>query len=149
MSSNPNIKPSNQAVLVATIDPDASTAATHTSDWVNMGTFEAIQAILLAGILGTGATIDFKLEQATDDSGTGAKDIAGKAIAQFTKASNDDDQAIINCRSDEVDTENNFTHVRCSMTVAGATSDSAALILGHYSRYNPATDLDSVVEVIG
>ena len=35
------------------------------------------------GLLGTAATLDAKLRQATDATGTGAKDIAGKAIAQI------------------------------------------------------------------
>ena len=148
---NQNIKPSNDAVLVAVIDPDLNTAATLETDWISMGLFEAIQAIIMAGTLGTNATLDAKLEQATDSSGTGAKDISGKAITQLTQAGTDesDQQAIINCRSDELDVANSFNHVRLSMTVAVASSDSAALVLGHYARYQPATDATTVAEVVG
>lgn len=147
--SNPNILPSNDAVLIEVIDPDLNTAATYTTGWVHMGTFEAIQAIVMAGALGASATLDAKLEQATDGSGTGAKDIAGKAITQLTQAGGDDDkQAIINCRSDELDVNNNFDYVRLSMTVATASSDSAAVVLGHYARYQPQADVATVAEVI-
>ena len=146
---NPNIKPSDEAVLVGVIDPDLNTAATYTTGWINMGLFEAIQAIILAGALGTSATLDAKLQQATDSSGTGAKDISGKAITQLTEAGGDSDkQAIINCRSDELDVNNGFSHVRLSMTVATASSDSGAVVLGHHARYQPATDIASVAEVI-
>lgn len=146
---NPNIKPSDEAVLVGVIDPDLNTAATYTTDWINMGLFEAIQAIILAGALGTSATLDAKLQQATDASGTGVKDITGKAITQLTEAGTDSDkQAIINCRSDELDVNNGFSHVRLSMTVAVASSDSAVIVLGHHARYQPATDLATVDEVI-
>jgi hypothetical protein len=146
---NPNILPSNQAVLAGIIDPDAYTAATYTTGWVSMVTYDAIQAIVMAGTLGSSATIDAKLQQASDGSGTGAKDITGKAITQLTQASTDDDkQAIINCRADELDRDNNFTHVRLSVTVATATSDMGGLILGHNARYQPATDLASVDEVV-
>lgn len=146
---NPNIKPSDEAVLVGVIDPDLNTAATYTTGWINMGLFEAIQAIILAGALGTSATLDAKLQQATDASGTGVKDITGKAITQLTEAGTDSDkQAIINCHSDELDVNNGFSHVRLSMTVATASSDSGAVVLGHHARYQPATDIASVAEVI-
>lgn len=147
---NPNILPSNEAVLVGVIDPDLNTAATYTTGWINMGLFETIQAIIMAGALGTNATLDAKLEQATDSGGSGAKDISGKAITQLTQAGTDDSnkQAIINCRSDELDVNNGFSHVRLSMTVATASSDSGAVVLGHHARYQPATDIASVAEVI-
>lgn len=144
-----NRLPSDQAVVAAVIDPDVLTAATHSSGWVHMGTFEAIQAIVMAGTLGSSATLDAKLEQATDSSGTGAKDISGKAITQLTQAGTDSDkQAIINCRSEELDVANGFDYVRLSITVATASSDGAGIILGHYPRYAPATDATTVDEVV-
>jgi len=146
---NPNILPSNNAVLAGIIDPDAYAASTVTSGWVSLVTYEAIQAIVMAGTLGSSATLDAKLEQASDSGGTGAKDITGKSITQLTQAGTDSDkQAIINCRSDELDVANGFTHVRLSMTIGTATSDAGGLILGHYARYQPATDLASVDEVV-
>lgn len=147
---NPNIKPSNDAVLAGVIDPDLNTAGAVSTGWVNMGQFDAIQAIVMAGTLGTNATLDAKLQQASDASGTGVKDISGKAITQLTQAGTDesDKQAIINCRSDELDVANGFCYVRLTMTVAVASSDSAAVVLGHYARYQPAADVASVAEVV-
>lgn len=147
--SNPNILPSNRATLAAVIDPDAIAASTVTSGWVSMVDFHTIQAIVLAGTLGSSATLDAKLEQATDGSGTGAKDISGKAITQLTQAGSDSDkQAIINCRADELDVTNSFTHVRLSLTVGTATSDAGGLILGHNGRYQPVDDVSTVDEVV-
>ncbi len=147
---NPNIKPSDRAVLVGVIDPDLNAAGTLTTGWINMGLFESIMAIIFAGALGTSATLDAKLEQATDSSGTGAKDISGKAITQLTEAGTDSDkQAIINCRSDELDVNNSFCYVRLSMTVAVASSDSCAAVLGLDARYQPAADATTVAEVVG
>ena len=146
---NPNILPSKNAVLAGVIDPDLHPAGTYTTGWIDMSEFEAIQAVVMAGALGTSATLDAKLEQATDASGTGAKDIAGKSITQLTEAGGDSNkQAIINCRSDELDVNNGFTHVRLSMTVAVASSDSAAAVLGHYARYQPAAPVSSVAETV-
>lgn len=144
---NPNIKPSNQVTLAGVIDPDLNTADTYTCDWIPMSLFGAIQAIILAGALGTSATLDAKLEQATDYSGTGAKDVTGKAITQLTEAGGDSGKhVIINCRADELDVNNNFNHVRLSMTVAVASSDSAALVLGHNARYSLGDFADEVVD---
>lgn len=143
MQANVNLKPSDQAAVVGVIDPDAYAASTVTSAWIDMADFEAIMAIVMAGDLGTSATLDAKLEQATDGSGTGAKDISGKAITQLTQAGTDSNkQAIINCRASELDIANDFTHVRLSMTVATATSDAGAIVLGLYPHYGPASDND-------
>lgn len=145
-----NALPSEGAALLATVDPDVLTAAAHSSDWVDMAKFDQIMAIVLAGALGVSATMDAKLEQATDGSGSGVKDIAGKAITQLTQAGSDDDkQAIINLRGEELDLENGFTHVRLTITVATASSDGAGLVLGFGPRYLPAEDdLASVAEIV-
>lgn len=144
---NYNVPLSNQVQVAATIDPDAYTAAAYTSDWVSMATYNRVMAVVMAGTLGSSATLDAKLQEATDGSGTGNQDIAGKAITQLTEAGTDSDkQAIIECRADEL--TDGFTHVALVMTVATATSDAGALILGALARNEPATDLASVDEIV-
>jgi len=142
---------SESAGIVAVIDPDANAAGALTSAWVDMGDWETIQAIILNGTMGTSGTLDAKLQQATDSSGTSAKDISGKAITQLTDAGTDSDkQAVINCTGAELDVAGGFTHVALVMTTAVATGDSAGLILGHNPRNGPATDndLSTVDEVV-
>ncbi len=135
--------PSEMAALVATIDPDATTASTVTSDWVDMSDFETILAIVLAGELGASATVDAKIEQATDSSGSGAKDVTSSDITQLTQAGSDSDkQVLIQLRSSDLDVAGGFDFVRLSITVATATSDMAGLILGFHPRYAPASDRD-------
>lgn len=149
MGANPNILPSSRQVMIGVIDPDANAAGALSTVWFSMADSETIQAIVMAGTLGTSATLDAKLEQAQDSSGTGAKDITGKAITQLTQAGGDSDkQAIINLRSEELDVEGAFTHARLTMTTAVATSDSAAIVLGANARYQPLADLASVDEVV-
>lgn len=142
----------SEAVAVgATIDPDVYTAAAYTSDYMSMGDFENAMAIIMAGTLGASATLDAKLVQATDSSGTGSKDITGKAITQLTQAGTDSDkQAIINCRSEELDIDNGFDHIAITMTVGTATSDAGAILLGSNARFGPASDNDlaSVDEIV-
>ena len=83
--ANANLLPSQHAAVVAAIDPDAYTAGTQTTGWIDMAEFEAVMFLIMAGILGASATLDAKVEQATDGAGAGAKDITGKAITQLTK----------------------------------------------------------------
>lgn len=145
---NPNIKPNERATLIGVIDPDANAAATYLTGAIDLGNFESCMAIVMAGTLGTNATIDAKLVQATTSGGV-YKDVTGKAITQLTDAGTDSDkQAIINCRSDELDVANGYRYVKLSMTVATATSDSGAILLGFDARYQPATDATTVDEIV-
>lgn len=142
--SNANLLPSQQSAVLACIDPDVTAASTVLSGYCSLVDFESVMAIVMAGTLGASATVDAKLVQATDSSGTGVKDITGKAITQLTQAGTDSDkQAIINCCADELDVDNGFTHVALSITVAVATSDVGGLVLGFYPSYGPASDADN------
>lgn len=145
------ILPTDEAAVVATIDPDAYTASTVVSDYVDMRKFRAIQAIVMAGALGTNATLDAKLVEATDASGTGAQDITGKSITQLTEAGTDSDkQAIINLHSEELDIADGYCFVALSMTVGTATSDAGGIIIGHAPVTIPASsnDLSTVDEIV-
>lgn len=148
---NGNIKPSDRAAVVGVIDPDANAAGAASTGWVDASTFHSFLAIIMAGTLGASATLDAKLEQATDGSGTGVKDVTGKAITQLTQAGTDSDkQALINLFSDELDINNGFTHVRLTMTTGVATSDSGALLLGLDPRNDiaSANDAATVDEIV-
>ena len=136
-----NAKGSEKVALAAVIDPDVSPAAAYTSDYVDAGQFESMMAIIKAGTLGSSATLDAKLVQATDSSGTGVKDITGKAITQMTQAGTDqsDTQATIDVRAEELDMDNGFTHVALIITIGTATSDACGEILGFNSRSLSAT----------
>lgn len=135
--------PSENVAISGVIDPDANAAGAITSTYVDMGKFESALAIILAGTLGTSGTLDAKLVQATDSSGTGVKDITGKAITQLTQAGTDSDkQALINVRAEDLDTDNGFNHVAIILTTATATSDSAAVLVGCNPRFSPASDND-------
>lgn len=146
-----NTIPSDRLAVVGSIDPDAYTASTVTSGWIAAANFERFMAVVMAGTLGSSATLDAKLEQASDGSGTGAKDVTGKAIAQLTQAGTDSDkQAVINLNAEELDIDNGFTHFRLSMTVGTATSDAGAIVIALDPRYAPASDNDaaSVDEIV-
>ena len=147
---NMNALPSEQAAVVATIDPDAYAASTVLSDAIDMADFESIMAIIMAGTLVTNATLDAKLTQATTSGGT-YKDITGKAITQLTEAGTDSDkQAIINCRREDLDIDNGYRYVKLSLTLATAGGDAGAAVLGFSPAVQPASDNDlaSVDEIV-
>ncbi len=145
-----NVLPSEQAGLVATIDPDAYTASAYNSDWVDMADFEMLMAVVMAGTLGSSATLDGKLQEATTSGGAGSKDISSKAITQLVKATDDDKQAIINIRGAELDVAGGFRFVRLVMTIGTATSDAGAVLFGFGAKHGPASDNDlaSVAEIV-
>jgi len=146
---NPNILPSDRARVMGVIDPDVTVASTVATGWIAAEEYANFMSVVMGGTLGASATLDAKLEQATSSGGAGAKDITGKLITQLTQAGTDSDkQAIINLRPDELDTANDFTHFRLSVTVAVATSDVAAIVFGFDARYEPETDATSVDEIV-
>lgn len=147
---NPNIKASDQARIVGVIDPDATAAGAVSTGWIAAADFANFEAIAMAGTLGTNATFDAKLEQATNSSGAGVKDISGKAITQLTQAGTDesDQQAVINLRPDELDTTNSFTHFRLTITVGTATSDAGGIVIATDPRYSNVADATTVAEIV-
>lgn len=151
MSGMVNLKASEQVAVVGNIDPDAYAAGAVSSGWIDASKFHNFLALVQAGDLGTSATLDGKLEQASDSSGTGAKDITGKAITQLTQAGTDSNkQAEINLRPEELDVEGGFTHFRLTMTVATATSDAGGVVLGVNPRdgFASANDASTVDEIV-
>lgn len=144
---NPNVLLSDQVRVVGVIDPDATAAGAVSTGWIAASEFARFMAIAMAGTLGTSATLDAKIEEATDSSGTGAQDLSGKAITQLTDAGSDSDkQAIINVHPEDL--SSGFTHFRLTMTVATATSDCGGIVLGADARFEPETDATTVDEIV-
>ena len=146
----PNAKGSELFSVLATIDPASQAVGTLTTGWISAGNHHTLLALVQSGVLGTGATLDAKLQQATDASGTGAKDVTGKAITQIVKATGDNKQALINLRPDDLDVTNGYAYVRLSVTVAVAASLTAAQLLGFNPRFAPgdASNQAAVAQVV-
>ena len=146
-----NAKFGEKNAILGAINSAAVAAGTVVSTWVPVRDFHSIAAILSIGTMGASGTIDAKLRQATDSSGTGAKDVTGKAITQIVKASGDNVQALLEVRGDELDGANGFGFVALSVTVGTATSQLAATLIGHNPRFAPASAANpaSVVQIVG
>ena len=146
----PNSKASEMLAVLATIDPATQAAGAVSTGWVSVANYLGFLALVQTGVLGTSATVDAKLQQALDSSGTGAKDISGKAITQIVKATGDNKQVLVNVKPEELDTVNGFGFVRVTVTVGVATSITSAQLLGVNPRYAPADvgNQAAVVQVI-
>ena len=134
----PNAKASEMLAILATIDPASQGAGSLNTGWVSVANHLGFLALVQTGVLGTSATVDAKLQQALDSSGTGAKDITGRAIIQIVKANGDNKQALINLKPEDLDTVNGFGFVRVTVTVGVAASITSAQWLGVNPRYAPA-----------
>lgn len=134
----PNSKASEMLAILATIDPASQAAGAVSTGWVPVANYLGFLAVVHTGVLGTSATVDAKLQQATDASGTGAKDVPDKALAQIVKATGDNKQALINFRPEDLDTVNGFGFVRVTLTVGAAASITSAQLIGVNPRFAPA-----------
>jgi hypothetical protein len=146
-----NLNPSARVGVVGVVDPDAYAAGTYTTGWIDMQDYFAVMGVVLAGDLVATATLDAKFEQATDGSGTGAKDVTGSAITQLTQAGSDSNkQVAINLRQADLDRNNGFRYVRLSLTLGTAGGDVAAAVVALDIRYGAATanDAATVDEVV-
>jgi len=138
-----NLKPSQRASIIGAIPPQ-SAAAVQVSGWLDVTTFHNLMAVVQLGTIGAAATVDAKIQQATSNAGAGAKDVAGKAIVQFTKANTDDNkQALINLKHEDLDIANGFKFVQLSITPAVAATLIAGTVYGFDPRYGQATDNDA------
>lgn len=145
-----NTKLSEKIAVLAALSPAAVAPSTVVTAFVPVANFHSISALIQTGVLGAAATLDAKLRQATDAAGTGAKDVAGKAIAQILKATGDNIQASIELRSEDLDSTGGFAFVGLSLTVGVAASLVSAQLVGSNTRYAPASAFNaaSVVQVI-
>lgn len=146
----PNAKGSELLAILTTLDPSNQAAGAITTGWISVANHHGLLAVIQTGVLGTGATVDAKFQQAQDASGTGAKDITGKAISQIVKATGDNKQALINVKPEDLDTVSGFGFVRLSVTVGVAASQTAAQVLGINARELPASTANqaAVVQIV-
>jgi hypothetical protein len=138
--SGPALLPSQRVAVVGAVAPQ-SVAAVQVSGWIDATTFHNYMALVQLGAIGAAATVDAKFQQATSNAGAGAKDVAGKAIVQFTKANADDNkQAVINLKQEDLDFNNGFKWFQLSITPAVAASLIGGTVFGVDPRYGFASD---------
>jgi hypothetical protein len=140
-------KLSQKLAIVQTINPVSVSASTVNMTGISMAQHRKLMFILQTGVLGASATVDFKLQSSATSGGTYA-DISGKSITQLVKASNDNNQAVIEIQASELPAGQPF--VRGVYTVGTAASILSGVVLGSNERYEPASDYNQagVVQVV-
>lgn len=136
--------------VVATIDPDAYTAAAYTTDVIDMQNWREVVFIVQSGDLGASATLDFLVKGDTASGGSFSTTITGKTMTQYTQAGTDSDkQTLVRVTAEEAAAQG-FRYIRGTMTVGTATSDCGVIALGMGCRYQPVEnfDLASVDEMV-
>lgn len=146
-----NVKATEQVALLGAIVPSSQAAGTANTGWLSAAQFQKFLAVVQAGAMGSGGTIDAKIQQATDASGTNAKDITGKAITELAAAGGGNVQVEINLDAQELDANGAFNFIQLSITTASAASGTAGLVFGFLPRYGPASDFNaaSVAQIVG
>jgi hypothetical protein len=66
----PNAKGSERLAVLASIDPSNQAAGVAASAWVALNAHHTLLAMIETGAMANGSTVDAKLQQATDATGT-------------------------------------------------------------------------------
>ena len=113
------------------------------TSWFSVADYHRIVVIVFAGTL-TG-TLDAAVWQATNVAGGSAKILTGKAITQLA-ATEDEEIAAIEIRTEEMDVDGGFDCLRVQ-TTSSAVNVYAVLVFGFEPRYGEVgtTEWDEVV----
>lgn len=141
-----------EVAVVATIDPDAYGTGDQTSDIVDMRYWREISIIVMAGTLGTAATLDIAVSSSAASNMGSPTVLTGKSITALTEAGTDSDkQALVRITQEEVGANGvDHRYVQVTATLTAATSDYGVVVLGSPARYMPVDgfDLSSVDELV-
>ena len=138
-----NEKLSEAVAVLAVIPPSAQAPGVVFGPWIELNEADRLLAILQVGTFGANATVDASIAQAQDAKGTNAKPVgAGKAVA-LTAAMGNDVQATIDVATADLDAANGFAFVQLGVSVGVAATETAAVILGGSSRYEPASGFNA------
>ena len=124
--------PSENIALLAAAEGDTA--------WVHVGDYRRLMAIVAVNGAAS-ADLNVKIEQASDASGTGAADVADKAVTTVLQADAADAQVIINVhRDNDLVDEKPFVRI--------TASEGSALLLGCEPRHAPVSHAASVEQVV-
>ena len=117
---------------------DSLGVGTTNGTWVLMENYHRAWLYVDVGDMSAGASFDVKLQEATDNIGTGVQDITGKAITQLLQASgHGDDWLCIELQTEEMDAANNYDWLRYQVYVGGAAVECSVSLFGADTRYSP------------
>lgn len=141
MFSNLNL--SSRIAMLGGVSPRAAAVGTVSTPWLDMQMLFAVMVLISIGAFGNAATVDAQIEQATDGNGANAKPIPGSQITQLVAAGGNDRQAQIDLRQEDFDKNAGLRFFRVTVTVGGAATQLAAMVLGTDFRAGNGTSNDA------
>ena len=123
------------------------TNAQNNSGWLSMKDFARVMAYVEIGTWNSGDDLDeCRLQQATDSSGTSAKDLTTDASGGNYDTDNpvdaDGDFVVLEARAEDLDTTNGFDHVRLYVAEGGNSGvDNVAGVLIRYGSAYPKKEV--------
>lgn len=118
-----------------------------TTDWVSLAEYDGVFAYVQLGTWNATDDLDeCRLEQATDSSGTGAKDLTTDASGGNYDTDAPIDAAgnfvVLEAKPEDMDVANGFTHVRLYVAEGGNTgTDNVGGFLLRYGAKNKRNEL--------
>jgi len=134
--------------LLANITPETAngTVGEHNTGYVSLENYHRVIIVLTAGTPGGASTIDVDVEEATDAAGTGAQNIAGKAITTLV-AADAGETVYIEVRTEELDVDNAYSFINAEVTVGVNTFTYDLKIFGFVPRFAPAA-VTNIAEIV-
>lgn len=118
--------PTDFVSLSRDVEPDVQTAGAKNGNGTDCRNFEYCTFAVCAGTLGSSATLDFKVQESSDDGSSDTySDVSGAAITQMTQAGGDSDtvvKLVVKCSTTE-------RYLRGVMTIGTATSDAGSVAI--------------------
>lgn len=135
----------SQGVAIAAdgIHSASQSAAEKLTGAVDLSKWRQVLFVIDAGTLGASGTLDFKVQGATSAAGVYAT-ITGTAITQLVKATDDNKYAVVGVRTEAINALGlNYTHIKGSLLPGTAAANSAVIVLGEATRFEPASGIDA------
>jgi len=123
------------------------TNAQNNGGWLSMEGYNRVMAYVEIGTWDSGDDLDeCRLQQASDSSGTGAKDLTSDASGGNYDTDNpvdaDGNFVILEARAEDFDTDNDFSYVRLYVAEGGNTGvDNVNAVLIRYDYSYPQKEL--------
>ncbi len=133
--------------IVGQISPASYSAGTQLTAAIDMANVRRVAFIVQTGVLGTSATVDFKITGSATSGGTYA-DVTGRSLTQIVKASGDNKLALLEVTAEQVGAQG-WRYIKGSLTVGTAASIVGVIALGDGLRTSEAGEFDlaGVVEI--
>lgn len=126
-----------------------SAGSDDTVHWVSMAEFQTLMCVVELGTWNAADDLDTcKLQQATDSSGTGIKDLTTSASGgnydTDTPVDADGNQVILEVSAEDLDVDNGFNHVRVYLAETGNTGvDNVSAVYVRAAARNKYTNLNA------